>query len=214
MSKNGNGNGNGYGDEIWSEIRREWDAGQISVRDMAQAYGPSPQAIRKHARRYNWPERGSLVEQVRQKVETELLSSEVVEGVPSPGAAEIVESAAKRGVGIVLRHRKIIARLLGVAETTLTELEEMQVISLDLYRKRRTKDIAILVASLGKARLDGMRTVSQTISQAIPLDRQAYSLDKDGGIERAIVYEAPDYHKPKGAGLAEEDWQDADWEND
>jgi hypothetical protein len=210
MAKNGNGNGNGYGKEVWAEIRREWDAGQISVRDMAQAYGPSPQAIRKHAVKHKWPPRGSLVEQVRKKVETELLSSEVVEGVPSPGTAEIVESAAKRGVGIVLRHRKIIARLLGVAETTLTELEEMKVISLDLYKKRRTKEMALLVASLNRAKLDSMRTVSQVITQAIPLERQAYSLDKDGGIERAIIYEAPDYHKPKGAGLAEEDWDNDD----
>lgn len=207
---NGNGNGNGYGDEVWAEIRREWDAGQISVRDMAQAYGPSPQAIRKHAVRYKWPPRGSLVEQVRKKVETELLSSEVVEGVPSPGADEIVESAAKRGVGIVLRHRRIIARLLGVAETTLTELEEMKVISLDLYKKRKTKEMALLVASLNRAKLDSMRTVSQVITQAIPLERQAYSLDKDGGAERPIIYEAPDYHKPKGAGLAEEDWGNDD----
>lgn len=207
---NGNGNGNGYGPEIWAEIRREWDAGQISVRDMAKAYGPSPQAIRKHVKRYNWPERGCLVEQVRKKVETELLSSEVVEGVPAPGASEIVESAAKRGVGVVLRHRKIIARLLGLAETTLTETEEMQVISLDLYRKRKTKDIAALVASLNRARLDNMRTISQVITQAIPLERQAYSLDKDGGIERAIIYEAPDYHKPKGSGLSEEDWKNDD----
>ena len=211
MAKNGNAtNGNGYGEAVWAEIRKEWDAGQISVGDMAKAYGPSIQAIRKHAKRYRWPERGCLVEQVRERVEAKLLINEVADGVHPPGSAEIVESAAKRGVGVVLRHRKIISRLLGIAETTLTELEEMNVISLELYRKRKTKDIAMLVASLGKARLDGMRTVSQVITQAIPLERQAYSLDKDGGIERAIIYEAPDYHKPKGAGLAEEDWENDD----
>jgi len=211
MAKNGNAtNGNGYGEKVWSEIRKEWDAGQISVGDMAKAYGPSIQAIRKHAKRHQWPERGCLVDQVRDRVEAKLLVDEVAEGVNSPGAAEIVESAANRGVGIVLRHRKIISRLLGVAETTLTELEEMQVISLDLYRKRKTRDIALLVASLGKARLDGMRTVSQVITQAIPLARQAYSLDKEGGSDRPIIYEAPDYRKPKGAGLTEEDWGNDD----
>ena len=210
-AKNGNGNSNGYGPDVWAEIRKEWDAGQISVADMASAYGPSRQAIRKHAIKHKWPPRGSLVEEVRQEVETQLLENdEVVNGVTPLRASEIVESAAKRGVGIVLRHRKIIARLLGVAETTLTELEEMKVISLELYRKRKTKELALLVASLNRAKLDSMRTVSQVITQAIPLERQAYSLDKDGGAERPIVYEAPDYHKPKGAGLAEEDWKNDD----
>lgn len=207
---NGNGNGNGYGPEIWAEIRKEWDAGQLSVRNIASAYGPSPQAIRKHAKRNRWAERGCLVEQVRKKIENQLLADEVVNEVPGPGAAEVVESAAKRGVGVVLRHRKIIARLLGIAETTLTETEEMQVISLELYRKRKTKELSALVASLNRARLDNMRTISQVITQAIPLERQAYSLDKDGGIERAIIYEAPDYHKPKGSGLSEEDWKNDD----
>jgi hypothetical protein len=206
MTKQSNHNGNGYGNSVWAEIRTEWDAGQISVADMCKAYGPSPQAIRKHAKRHNWPERGNLVEQVRKKVEVELLSSEVVDGVPPPGAAGIVESAAKRGVGVVLRHRKIISRLLGIAETTLTELEDMQVISLDLYKKRNAKNLALLVASVAKAKMEGMRTVAQVVNQAIPLERQAYSLDADGGQERPVVYEAPDYKKPRGAGLSEEDW--------
>ena len=198
---------NGYGKDVWADIHQEWLAGQISVSDMSASYGPSRQAIRKHAKRYHWPARGSLVEEVRQEVESQLMEvDEVAYGVPPHEASEIVESAAKRGVGIVLRHRKIIARLLGIAETTLTELEEMQVISLDLYRKRKTKALAMLVASLNKAKMDGMRTIGQVISQAIPLERQAYSLDADGGQERAIVYEAPDYRKPKFAGLAEEDW--------
>ena len=57
----------------------------------------------------------------------------------------------------------------------------MAVISLKTLEKKRTKAHAMLVASLSKAKLDGMRADSQVLSQAIPLERQVYSLDEDKG---------------------------------
>ncbi len=95
---------------------------------------------------------------------------------------------------------------MGVADVTLEELENIAVISQETLKKKRTKAQVQLVAALSKAKIDGMRAVSQILSQAIPLERLAYSLDKDGGQERAIIYEAPDYRKPKFAGLAEDEW--------
>jgi hypothetical protein len=125
---------------------------------------------------------------------------------PPIEASEIIESAAKRGVAIVRRQRQLLARLLGVADVTLGELEDMAVISQETLKKKRTKAQVQLVAALSKAKIDGMRAVSQILSQAIPLERLAYSLDKDGGQERAIIYEAPDYRKPNCSGLSEDQW--------
>lgn len=207
MKKYKNGNG-GYGAKIWDQIQQEWLAGQISVSDMALAYGPSRQAIRKHAMKYHWPARGSLVQEVRKEIETKLVEVDsIVEGVSETETAEIVESAANRGVGVVLRHRKFIARLLGIAETTLTELEEMQLISLNLYKKRKTKAFAALVASLTRAKTEGIRTLGMVANQVIPLERQAYSLDNQDEKAQVIVYAAPDYRKPKFSGLSEDDWE-------
>ena len=67
----------------------------------------------------------------------------------------------------------------------------MAIISLKTLEKKRTKAQAMLVASLSKAKLDGMRAVSQVLSQAIPLERQAYSLDDDKGGAAPIKYVAP-----------------------
>ena len=64
----------------------------------------------------------------------------------------------------------------------------------------------MLVASLSKAKLDGMRAVSQVLSQAIPLERLAYSLDDDKGLAMPIKYVAPAYKKPAGSGLSEDEW--------
>ena len=62
---------------------------------------------------------------------------------------------------------------------------------------------AMLVASLSKAKLDGMRAVSQVLTQAIPLERLVYSLDDDKGGDLPIRYIAPDYKKPPHTGLSE-----------
>jgi hypothetical protein len=64
----------------------------------------------------------------------------------------------------------------------------------------------MLVASLSKAKLDGMRAVSQVLSQAIPLERLAYSLDDDMGGDLPIKYVAPDYKKPPHSGLSGDQW--------
>ena len=82
----------------------------------------------------------------------------------------------------------------------------MAVISLKTLEKKCTKAQAMLVASLSKAKLDGMRAVSQVLSQAIPLERLAYSLDDDKGGAVAIKYVAPDYKKPPHTGLSENQW--------
>jgi hypothetical protein len=205
-SKASNG---GYSQKTWKAIKKEWLAGQLSVSDIARNYGPSRQAISKRAREKNWPARGSLVEEVRKEVQTLLLEDEKVAPTVAPSeACQIVESAARRGVEVIRNQRTLLSRLLGVAAATLQELEEMQLITRETLNKKRTKAQALLVASLSKAKLDGMKAVSQVLAQAIPLERQAFSLDKDDGGAKPIKYVAPDYVKPAHAGLSEDQWED------
>jgi hypothetical protein len=193
--------------EVWDKIQAEWLAGQLSLSDISRTYGPTRSTIRAKAKRFNWPPRGSLADQVRKEIQSQLLD---VEGAPASAppiqADEIIDSAAKRGVAIVRRQRKLLAELLGIAEVTLEELREMAVISRETLGEKRTKAQAQLVAALSKARLDGMRAVSQVLGQAIPLERLAYSLDKGDGGQLLIKYVAPRYKKPAGSGLSEDEW--------
>jgi hypothetical protein len=160
MSAKCNCNG-GYGAEVWNQIQAEWLAGQLSLSDISRTYGPSRSTIRAKVKRFNWPPRGSLVDEVRKEIQSQLLDDG---GAPSDAppihADEIIDNAAKRGVAVVRRQRKLLAELLGVAEVTLEELREMAVISRETLGKKRTKAQAQLVAALSKARLDGMRAVS------------------------------------------------------
>jgi len=206
MGENSNGN-NGYAAEVWNQILAEWLAGQLSLSDISRTYGPSRSTIRAKAKRFNWPPRGSLVDEVRKEIRSQLLDDGgAPASAPPIDADEIIDNAAKRGVIVIRRQRKLLAQLLEVAGGTLKELEEMQLFTRETLEKSPTKARAQLVAALSKARLDGMRAVSQVLSQAIPLERQAYSLDDDKGGTIAIKYVAPAYKKPPYSGLSEDQW--------
>ena len=199
-----------YPAHVWNSVRQEWLSGQLTVSDIARKYGPTRQAITSKAKRMNWPKRGSLVEAVRKEVENQLLSDDtgVAAGVAPQEASEIIAGAAKRGVTVVRRHRVLIASLLDIVGATLDEIKEMSVISAETLKNRQTKHRAGLVAALSKAKLDSMRVVSGVLNQAIPLERQAFSLDDDKGSAIPIKYVAPDYKKPAHSGLSEDEWQD------
>lgn len=197
-----------YTEETWSSIKQEWLAGQLSVSDISRTFGPSRKAIRERAKRKKWGKRGSLVEEVRKEIESQLLEDDVPADVPPAEASEIVESAARRGVTVVRRQRGLLRELLDVAAGTLQELRELELISLETHKKKRTKAMVELISTVTRARLDGMRVVSGVLNQAIPLERQAYSLDKEGEGPQAIKYVAPKYKKPAGSGLSEDEWTD------
>ena len=127
-------------------------------------------------------------------------------GAPPVQADEIIDRAVKRGAAVVRRQRHLFAELLDVAGATIEELREMPVISRETLEKKCTKHQAALVAALSKAKIDGMRAVSQVLSQTIPLERKAYSLDTDRGEAMIIQYVTPKIKKPKWSGLSEDQW--------
>jgi len=136
MGTKSNGN-NGYDAKIWDQIQAEWLAGQLSLSDISRTYGPSRSTIRAKAKRFNWPPRGSLVDEVRKEIRSQLLDSGgAPASAPPLQADEIIESAAKRGVAIVRRQRNLLSQLLDIVGATLEELREMQLITRETLEKK------------------------------------------------------------------------------
>ena len=206
MRANGNGNG-GYDAEVWNQIKAEWLAGQLSLSDISRNYGPSRTTIRAKAKRFDWQPRGSLAGEVRKEIQSQLLDEKgAPTSAPTLQADEIIDSAAARGVAVVRRHRKLLSELLGAVDVALAELKTMEIIKQDVLERKRLKGRIQMITALSRSRIDTLKVASQVLSQAIPLERKAHSLDSDRGEAISIKYVVPDIEKPKWSGLSEEYW--------
>lgn len=164
----------------WEAIEREYRAGQLSVREIADQHGVSHTAINKRAKADGWTR--DLAKQVRQRVSAQLVSSEV----SNANAQQAVETAAARGVELVRQHRRTLSRANTIVEKLLAELERgtdnldvieeeiEEVTKGDTNSKRRN---AMLKAVSLPQRASTAAALSLTLKNVIPLERQAFSLD-------------------------------------
>lgn len=204
-----------YEQAIWDSIKREWLAGQLSVSDISRTYGPSRGGILRRAKVEDWPSRGTLVEEVRKEIDTQLLAgdenksdskSDSQSGTPETD--DIIAHAAMRGAEVIRFHRGLLGHLLRHAKVTLEELDNLELIRIEIIAKAKLKQRERLVSALIKNRIEGMKAVSQVLNQALPLDRQAFSLDTDRGGVAKITYNTPKINKPPGSGLSEDEWEE------
>jgi len=160
----------------WEAVEREYRAGQLSVAEIGRQFAVSRAAIMKRAAKFGWVR--NLADEVRREVESKLVADAVSGGVTSCNARETIDAAASRGVEVVRQHRRTLSRLNGIANGLMTAMESR----LEAVRTGVT-DTPELVASfalLGEKETiaDAMEKVSRTIAKVVPLERQAFGLDK------------------------------------
>jgi hypothetical protein len=127
-------------------------------------------------------------------------------GAPPPQADQIIDSAAARGVAVVKKHRKLLSELLEAVDVALAELESMEAIKKEILERKRLKGRTQMITALSKNRIDTLKVASQVLSQAIPLERKAYSLDTERSEAMIVRYVVPDIKKPQWSGLSEDQW--------
>lgn len=150
----------------WEAIEREYRAGQLSIREIAKRNEITDGAIRRKAKVGEWQR--DLSDQVREAVRSKLVRADVRTSTAS--VKDIVAEAAARGVDIVLRHRKDISRLNALKEKIATKAETI----LDTVTTLEDlNDASQAVESLGR-----------TVGRLIPLERQAFGMDKTATDDR------------------------------
>lgn len=185
----------------WEAIEREYRAGQLSVSEIARQHGVSHTAINKRAKKLDW--KRDLSRQVRQEVSARLVSAEVSPEVSAANAREAVNLAAERGVALVRQHQSRLARANAIAERLLEELdrESENVAEIEAAIEDETasdkspqRRNAMLKAVSLPSRAATLRELSQVLKNTLPLERQAFNLDKgdDEEDEVQIVIYAED----------------------
>lgn len=154
----------------WEAIEREYRAGQLSVREIARQHDVTEGAIRKKAKETGWSR--PLAGKVREAVSEKLLRADgTQEGTQAQRADDdaIVDAAARRVVEVVTSHRRDLAQLHGLKRILAGRLAA--------HLHGEMPDGPFMGDKESPA--DVLEKLARTTARLIPLERQAFSLDKD-----------------------------------
>lgn len=193
----------------WESIEREYRAGQLSIRAIATAFGVSEGAIRKKAKASQWQR--SLADLVRKAIRDTLVRADGThEGTQQPREddAEVIDTAAARGVELVRQHRRSLGRAQSIIEKLLAELERgtdnldeieaaIEAETGDDQNGRR-RNMMLKAVSLPQ-RAQTAAALSVTIKNVIPLERQAFNLQDEADPEEAgnVVFQTTYETRPE-----------------
>lgn len=175
----------------WELIEREYRAGQLSVRALADKHGINHAAISRKAKGAGWVRNAAA--EVRERTQAALIANpcpaEVTTGdgkvtTPTP---DTIEVAVQTNLAVIGRHRKDIGhghRLVGMLFSQLEEAAQHRAeiedeiereCSGDETSTRRTR---MLKAVSLPVHAGVIRDLSTALKNLIPLERQAYNLDE------------------------------------
>lgn len=163
----------------WEAIEREYRAGQLSVREIAQQYGCSHTAIQKKAKAGGWSR--DLASRVRKEVAKKLVAdSTVASGNATTGDEDqIVEAAATRGAEVIRIHRRDIRALSELVAKLRNEVETGTKLYLSTYRGEIIQKTVSLSAAEKAAAVANLAAAEHKL---VALERQAFNLN-DSGLE-------------------------------
>lgn len=185
----------------WDAIRLEYETGTLSLRALTKAFGPSPAAISKRAKKEGWTR--DLSKQVQQSAKAQLLRDAAgkpvkeVNGVnPREAEKETVEGAAARIVQVVREHRSTLDEAHGLVRALFEELgalmlrrEDMEALILSIAKeeagddKKRAAQIKNLLRQVTSlpSRSQAARQLAGALKDIISMERQAFNIDDEKG---------------------------------
>lgn len=179
----------------WESVEKDYRAGLLSLREMAEAHGVSHVMISKKAKTLGWVR--DLKAKIQAKADELVNRSLVNESVNAVNEREIIEANAERIAQVRGEHRKDISRFRNLALKLLAELEaetenpelfeELGIIMRadDDKGQDKRNDLYHKVIS-GANRIDSAKKLSETLKTLIALEREAYGITgADQGSEHA-----------------------------
>ena len=145
----------------WESVERDYSAGLLSLRELADKYGVSHQAIDKRAKKNDWSR--NLSAKISAQAE-KLVDRAVVDGLVDSQKAtekEIVQANAQAIVSVKLKHRTSIGRLNSVVDSLLAEIEV-------LNKDKSVENLPM--------RVDLTKKLSDTLKTSIDKERQAFGI--------------------------------------
>ena len=157
----------------WEGVERDYSAGLLSLRELADKYGVAESYIRKKANQKDWSR--DLSAKIQSKAE-KLVRSEVVRSEVRTEKAitekVIIEANAQAVVSVKLKHRTSIGRLNSVVDSLLAEIEV-------LNKDKSVENLPM--------RVDLTKKLSDTLKTSIDKERQAFDIqDKTAPVDGAI----------------------------
>jgi predicted DNA-binding protein YlxM (UPF0122 family) len=108
----------------WDAVERDYRTGKFTLRELAEKYGPSHQAIAKRAKVHGWTQ--DLGEQIKQATNARLVAKLVDNEIAKGGqaVANSVLVAAEINTNVILGHRKGLQRITRIKEALLDQIEQ------------------------------------------------------------------------------------------
>lgn len=187
----------------WEAIEREFRVGQLSIRAIARLYSCTHQTITARAKSKGWTR--DLTNQVQVAVNRKLIeesagSPTLADGSqPRVNDKEIIEAAADRALAVIQCHRKDLKKLRGIVGNLMDRLVVKPLPGAAQVAPGQAGTLPDGIT--GKEAAELVKSISYALSRAVPLERQAFNLDRAAGDENdpdSIIIEfSRDAAKPK-----------------
>lgn len=171
----------------WEKIEQEYRAGQLSLQEISDAFGPAKSTIHARAGRYGWER--DLSAKVSKAAKAQIARDEEraanadANGL-TESEREIVDQAAARVVQIVREHRGSLKRVHGVTQKLLAAVEAYAEVA-ETHAKtqsvRRRRDLETQMKDIrgqfGESIVATLDKLSRTLERVVRMEREAFNVD-------------------------------------
>lgn len=211
------------GEIDWRAVRADYEAGDLTVEQVAQAHGTTASAIKKRAQREKWKrvKQPEAAQFQRQKPLRELIVAPAATGDDAGPARGVDEDndppAPQTPVEVILAHRRAAGRARALSERLITELET------------QTRGLAMFHALIEEAHAGGgvngamvramlreflstghrakvLSYITKSLSELVNVEREAFGIaTKAASIDDLVAKHSLEQSRAEGAGRSKEE---------